>query len=408
MWTRKRKVAVTILIIFLAGPVGLYVVSNLFPRLGAKGADAARRVLGNERVAHLEAMAFGMKDAVNRGAYAVGIKHVRAPWGRGAVPTSGLPSAHAAALPPDPAPEPEATQWRPHDLEPLGSLTGEGEWSDYLRDDAGHVVARRTFLQPDAKRPYAVVAVVAFDVQRIRLHYVLGTQEPSVPGGPHGTGRIAADDRRANVLLCAFNGGFKATHGHFGAMADGTVAIPPKPGLAAVAIQRDGKIRLGQWGRDVTESPDVVAWRENSRLIIDGGQITELALQNRVRDWGGTVDGKVVTWRSAIGLSQDGRTLYYFAGPGLSMPALARAMQHAGVWEGMLLDINAYWVHFTAFHTHNGKWKAVPLLPDGMNDGVDRYLRTSERDFFYVTLASPAPAKPAPHVAAPPARTRVH
>lgn len=399
MWKRCSKALVFAVGVLLAGCIGLYAVSSRWPAVGAKGADCLRRVLGNQAVADLEALAFRIKDGITRAEYAVGLKRATAPWGRVASAPLGIAAAHAAvnrtrtteqrADPP---------RWHLADLQPLGKLHGEGEWSDYLRDETGTAVARRTFLQPDSERPYAVVAIVAFDLQRVRLHFVLGTKEPSRPAGPHGTGRIPEVDRKPGVLLAAFNGGFKATHGHFGAMADGVVAIPPTPGLATVAIHKDGRIELGQWGRDVTDSPDVAAWRQNERLILDGGQITDLALRNRVHDWGGTVDGKVVTWRSALGLSQDGGTLYYFAGQSLSMPALARAMQDAGAWKGMLLDINPYWVHFTAIREHDGKLKATPLLPEGMNDGVDRYLRTSERDFFYVTLAPKALQRPGPHV----------
>jgi hypothetical protein len=228
------------------------------------------------------------------------------------------------------------------------------------------------------------VAVVAVDMNQTRLHYVLGSEEPSVADGPRGSGKIPQEDRVGGVLLATFNGGFKATHGHFGAMQDGVVALPPLPGLAAVAIYDDGRVRIGEWGKDILPSKNIVAWRENARLIIQDGQVSPRVNSNSVADWGGTIDGKVVTWRSALGVSADGRTLFYFAGATLSMQAMARAMQTVGVQQGMLLDINTTWVHFTAIHDTGGKLSADPLLPD-MKSNVDRYLRTSPRDFFYLT-----------------------
>lgn len=50
-------------------------------------------------------------------------------------------------------------------------------------------------------------------------------------------------------------------------------------------------------------------------------------------DW---VDNEVVTWRSGIRLSSDGRTLYYFADPGLQMAALGQSMTGVGVAQGRL------------------------------------------------------------------------
>jgi hypothetical protein len=128
----------------------------------------------------------------------------------------------------------------------------------------------------------------------------------------------------------------------------------------------------------------MIAWRENGPLIIKDGQITPRVFSNQISDWGGTLDGKIVTWRSGLGLSADGNTLYYFAGPNLSMPTLAQAMMAVGVHQGMLLDINNYWVHFTAIRAQGDKLVADPLFPE-MRDQKDRYLSVFSRDFFYVT-----------------------
>jgi hypothetical protein len=239
--------------------------------------------------------------------------------------------------------------------------------------------------------------VVAFDLRRTHLHYVLGTEEPSVPKGPHGTGKIAKEYRVPGVLVSTFNGGFKATHGQFGAMADGVVALPPREGLAVVALYDDGTVQVGEWGRDViTQTKNMVAWRQNGPLIIREGQIMPRVFTNLVSDWGGSVDGSVVTWRSAMGLSADNRTLYYFAGSNLSMPSLAKSMQAAGVYQGMLLDINPYWVHFTAIRADGDKLVPDPLFPTEMKQHVDRYLTNGySRDFFYITTDRPRRSSPA-------------
>ena len=67
------------------------------------------------------------------------------------------------------------------------------------------------------------------------------------------------------------------------------------------------------------------------------------------------------------------------------MPVLARAMAAAGVQQGMELDINPYWVHFTTIRPQGNTLVAEPLFPE-MKESEDRYLRASARDFFYVTI----------------------
>ncbi|MBE2224125.1 MAG: hypothetical protein IAF02_21475 [Anaerolineae bacterium] len=72
------------------------------------------------------------------------------------------------------------------------------------------------------------------------------------------------------------------------------------------------------------------------------------------------------------------------AGSSLSMPALAEVLTAVSAHNSLLLDINESWVHFAAIHHEDGEPLAEPLLPDGMETAVDRYLRQSARDFFYV------------------------
>ena len=53
--------------------------------------------------------------------------------------------------------------------------------------------------------------------------------------------------------------------------------------------------------------------------------------------------------------------------------------------NGILLDINAAWVHFTAFRLDDSTMTAEPLFEEGMETNTDRYLNQSSRDFFYIT-----------------------
>jgi len=409
--------------------VGLLFLLLLF-KLGLSSAahlaDPLRQLIGNEAVAKMESWLFAAQDGAKQLAYAAGLTEPAVPWQTAVVvsptaiptllPNSPTPTATtqllatvqpiivieneaavresvtplpATATPiPTLTPYPSPTPWQPAALSPLGSLAGEGAWSPYiLHPNRGEAVAYRTFLQPDEERPFTVVAVVAFDLTAVDLNFVLGSEEPSLPGGAQGNGRIANDDNVAGKLLAAFNGGFMATHGEYGAMADGLEVLPPKEGLATVAIGQDGRIHIGRWGEDILPDNDWLAWRQNARLVVEDGAITAETEANSLSYWSGSINGEVVIWRSGLGLSADGRTLIYFAGPSLNMPTLGRAMVTAGVNQGMLLDINPYWVHFTTIHQEQESLTAEPLLAE-MEQHVDRFLHMYARDFFYVTLSA--------------------
>lgn len=286
-----------------------------------------------------------------------------------------------------PAPTP-LSAWQLPPLTPLGKLAGEGQWSPYLwAADGQTIVAYRTFLQPDPLRPYSIPAIVAFDLGATRLHFVLGTTEPKpLSPQPSRTGMIPAADMQAGVLLATFNGGFKARHGGYGAMADGLIALPAIKGLATVAMYADGHVQIGKWGTDINDSRDLVAWRQNGEMLVYNGQINPDTARTTV-SWGLTLKGDAITWRSALGISADGRTLYYVAGLQLDVATLARVMAQAGASEAFQLDVNTFWVHFTAIRNDGSTLVAEPLLPP-MKVQADRYLKAYSRDFFYVTTVS--------------------
>jgi hypothetical protein len=412
----SRRVLAIVPLAILGLCAGMVGVVELWPAWGAQAADQLRDLAGPRVVAQVESLVFQVQDTLQHWQYQLSGKQGAAPWGIEEIspvntppnPTAsatpglarGTPTPGVAAENPDwstppetsaftstAAPTPTATPYvfQIPTLIPYGTLEGEGVWQPYLYDQEGQVVAFRTFLQPDPERPYTVVALVAFDLTRTRLHFVLGFNEPALPDGPTGDGLIPETDKQAGVLLAAFNGGFRTANGHFGAMADGVMALPPLEGYATVGIYRSGQVRIGNWGAEIEDSPDLLAWRQNCRLIIQDGEISPRVYNDSVTDWGASVSNQIITRRSALGLDHGARILFYFAGPSLSMPILADTMLAAGVRNGMLLDINHFWVHFTAIQAQDGQLVAQPLMPDDMTDHIDRYLGPSPADFFYVT-----------------------
>ena len=191
-------------------------------------------------------------------------------------------------------------------------------------------------------------------------------------------------DRKAGRLLAAFNGGFKAANGAFGMYASGVTLLPPTDGLATLAIYRDGHVRIGLWGGDMTATPDIVAYRQNCPLLLDGGRLTQQAGSDDPTLWGKTVKNVIATWRSGLGISADGRYLIYAAGDGLTVPSLAQALAAGGADRAMQLDINSWWARFVTFSQSGDRLVAQKLVSDMAGD-TRQFLAPDSRDFFYLT-----------------------
>ncbi len=373
------------IIAFLAA--GVYAATNIWPNLGAQAVDLGRVIFGDQAVSEVENLLLTVEDKLKQTKYKVTKSQPLAPWNPSDPVTSSNPiplTSSGKNLPLQPKTD---QAWALQNVPALGDLPGEGQWQPYLWDSQGNVVAYRTFIQPDPNRPYALVAIVAFNLDATRLPFVLGYDEPKSSVFITRPARIPAGDMVPGRILAAFNGGFKAQHGHFGVMLDGVTLIPPREGFATFGIYSNGKVVLGAWGKDITSSPQLVAYRQNGLLIVQEGQINPLTARTDPQVWGFTTDGTTATGRSALGISQDGKVLYYAAGFDLTLPVLARAVQDAGAWQAMQLDINNYYVHFEAIHFNaQGKPQAATLLDQMQGPGDRRYLTIESRDFFYVTL----------------------
>ncbi len=426
-WARFLGLGALALCLLAAGG---YLVATQNAEAGAKTAMFLRSVIGDQAVAQLETVVYAVKDTFNQWKAQAGMLQAPTPWAEAPIlePThlplpsaTPLSGAQAAATPrpaatptPTPAqaqavvdapsatPEPPTSTptstpmptlpWNPMPIEGFTSLKDEGQWQAYIEDEAGQTVAYRTRLFPDLSRLYyAEAVVVAFDLNATRLHFALGKDEPKSPVQVERTGKIPDEDLKAGHLLAAFNGGFLAQHGSFGSMSNGVTVLPPRDGLATVAMYDDGQVKLGAWGRDVITDTHLVSWRQNGPLLIDNGKINPETTVGLPRDWGYSVNGETVIWRSALGISADRRTLYYLAGPNLTLPILAKAMAATGAQFAMQLDINDYWVFFCTFYAdaqdpNHIETRELHIVMRYKNR--DRYLKGFERDFFYVTSAS--------------------
>ena len=381
---RRQKKAGGVLVAAAFLLIGCYRLVWYDSSLVPEAVDLARAVFGPAAVGQVEGWALQTQDTMRQVQYqATGAKST-VQW---AAPATTIQSIH-----PTPLAQPRATAVVPQSVGanqavPSASdqISEQVNWSPFVTSASGQPILERALVPPDPSRPYVQAALVRIDLSAAQLHLVAGTDEPHSPVRVARSGTIPVRDRRSGIVLAAFNGGFKAVNGAFGMMVQGTTLLPPKPGLATLALMRDGSLRLGVWGNDITTTPDLIAYRQNCPLLVDKGTLTPQAANDDATLWGHTVGNKVATWRSGLGLSADSRYLIYVAGDGLTVPTLARALIQAGANRAMQLDINSFWTRFVTFaHTSNDHLEAQKLT-DSMQGDTRQFLAPDSRDFFYVT-----------------------
>ena len=362
---------------------GLWMYSN--PAAVPELVDVARAIFGPGAVAEVESWAFQAQDGLRQARYHATGSSSHTQW---AAPPAALPSAHPAVAAPTSspsstaAPTPRATSGSQSDAGSASALA----WSPFVYSANGQPVLERVLIAPDPTRPYVATALVRIDMRSAQIHLVAGTQEPISSVRTPRPGVIPATDQRTSRLLAAFNGGFKAANGDFGIFANGVTLLPPVDGLATLAIYRDGHVSMGVWGSDITATPDMIAYRQNCPLLLEGGALTAQADTDDPALWGRTVKNKIATWRSGLGLSADGHYLIYAAGDGLTVPSLAQALATGGADRAMQLDINSWWTRFVTYAPSSADHGLVAqkLLSDMVGD-ARQFLVPDTRDFFYVT-----------------------
>lgn len=283
----------------------------------------------------------------------------------------GAPGSAAA----EPAPLPPVTGMS-------APLPGEGRWAPGRPDAAGIPALYTSFVRPDPAHPGVVAGVAWMRAGDISAHLVAGLRQPGGAGWP-GSGRVPAAD--VPSLVATFNSGWKFRDIDGGFYLDGRTGSPLQDGEASVVIDDQGRVTVGQWGRDMTMSPHVRAVRQNLALVVDHGTPVAGLVDNGSGLWGSAHNQLQFTWRSGLGTDAAGN-LVYVAGDGLTLRTLADAMAQAGIQRGMELDIHPRMVAFASWQSGpRGSVTPTKLLPD-LPVRADRYLNPDQRDFFYLTL----------------------
>jgi hypothetical protein len=361
----------------LLGAVGLcsawFAVRHV-PWAGPLAADGLRALLGSERVTQLEETVAGVEDRVQQA-----VSDGKARSLSDATPSELLVSV---AEPPNTDQAPRALG----SLYPATASAEDGTWQAVNTRAGNRGAIYRTIVHPDSERAYAELFVFALDLSKLSVHAVAGSVEPkSVAPGIDAArpGVIPEPDR--GTLVAAFNGGFKAEHGHFGMMVDGTELLAPKPQSCTFAATSDGALRIAPWAA-LAGSDGLNWWRQTPGCMLQDGVLHPGLRSADSRSWGATLEGKTVIRRSAVGLSADARTLFVGISNSTTARALALGMQHVGARDVAQLDVNFSFPRFLMYQDIEGSaLKAVGAVR-GLLYQPDEYLgHASTRDFFYVT-----------------------
>ncbi|NUP04686.1 MAG: hypothetical protein HOW73_01350 [Polyangiaceae bacterium] len=371
--------------------VGMWVAIHEVPGFGPWLAEGVRSIVGPGPVAWAEDVVYGVEDWVN-----VRTKGDDAPTTYWEAPKEAEPivvvdeKGHTVVLDPKvdapPAFEP------PHEKV---AAEGDGTWTPFrLSSDNGPVNMWRSLVHPDPKRPFAAVAVVAMDLSKIDLHIVAGTEEPKSQRVPRADRPGLVPDTDQKDLIAAFNGGFRAEHGNYGMKIAGAEFLPPRDIACTLAKEPSGMLTIRTFS-NIKERQDSFAWyRQTPPCLVEEGAPNPGLLHEFNRNWGAAVGGDTIIRRSAIGISKDGRYLFYALGDATTAQSIGKAMLAVGAYQAAQLDVNFSYPRFFLFeHGEAGPSIAEGVIP-GLKHKPTEYVGLSEqRDFFYVTRKKSATSR---------------
>ncbi len=361
--------------------VGLRVAVHQFPAFGTALADGVRAVVGAKAVAWAEDTVYGAEDFIN-----LQTRGEEAPtsfWEEIQAEPLVVVTESGERVVVDPSAGAPAKVAVMHEKVAGPS---DGVWSPLRApNDEKKVVMWRTQLHPDAKRPFTAVAVVAMDLTAVELRLVAGTEEPKSQQVPRSerTGLIPEEDHRD--LLAVFNGGFKAMHGNYGMKIGNDQFIPPRDIGCTVMRKQDGSLDIRTFSEVKVEASALPWYRQTPPCLVENGEPNPGLLHEFNKNWGAAVGGDTIIRRSAIGISKDGRFLFYGLGESTTAQSIGRAMLAAGAHHAAQLDVNYIYPRFFLFEqAEGGPALTNPLIPD-LKFRAGEYARASQqRDFFYI------------------------
>ncbi|MFG3281591.1 phosphodiester glycosidase family protein [Streptomyces sp. NPDC048111] len=258
------------------------------------------------------------------------------------------------------------------------ALPGEGVWR-VLSGAHGEPVVQGTYVRPDADHTSYQAAVAWISGTKARFELHPGVREP---GGTFSVPPTLPEGTRTG-LLATWNGGFKVTDGgsRGGFYLKGETAGELRDGAASEVFRKDGSIAIGQWGRDVRMTPDVVGVRQCLELMVDNGRVVpDIDVDSK---WGATDQSRMFVERSGVGVTAQGDVIMV-VGQALTARTLAELMQQAGAVRAMPLDMNRAWPSFMSYDPADDPANPKPTNILDFENPPERYYNQATRDFVAV------------------------
>ena len=274
-----------------------------------------------------------------------------------------------STLPPELSVEPE-------NIAPVvtPALANEGVWVPIAEITDGTAVAWATSIRPLADHASVVATFVTIDQESLVAGLFNGYE---MPGGDWVNGE-RLEGAQVPAAVATFNGGFRFEHYKGGYFTEGKMLRELRDGEATFAIGNDGKVLLGEYGRDMTNDGSWKSLRQNLPLMIDGGE--DILDKNPGVNWGEDYHDKIYVLRSAVCQQKSGALLYAIVGE-VDVRLLVRALLVAGCERAMQLDINGNYPRFMTY-TNPGTTSRAGILVDSRMETPERYLDKSTKDYF--------------------------
>jgi hypothetical protein len=240
----------------------------------------------------------------------------------------------------------------------------------------GVAIDQRTVTNADGSQ----ITVARFHAGQVRFALHVGSQDPpmgaAIVGSEAGSSVTTTE---GELLLAAFNGGFKVASGSGGFEVDNQVLRPLMAGRASFVIDTDGSGHIGVWGQSVPAPGErVLSVRQNLQPLITGAQLSPQI--TTISAWGSTFGNESAPARSSLGVDAQGDIVYAASMSALPVD-LGDALLAVGAVTAMQLDINPEWVQLALAPSAGGPLVAgVP----GQHRPADQYLVGWTRDFVTV------------------------
>jgi hypothetical protein len=266
-------------------------------------------------------------------------------------------------------------------------LPGEGAWRRTGPLVEGRPAVLVTTFRPQLDNPGIVAYVAWFDHTRTALAYYPGASEP--PSAAVRGPMMVPQDQRWR-LLAAFNAGFIYAEGHNGSTDAGRVNEPLSDGNATLLGYKNGAVAIVNWSLGPNAGPNVAWARQSLAPIVWNGRLNPaLNTDPNSYQWGYTLGGVGLVWRTGVGIDKRGNLIFVVA-DSQTVVTLAQILQHVGAVRATEFDINPDW-HTLITYTHrHGHLVPTMVEPQPMRSAT-RYLVPDNRDFFAVYRRVPGP-----------------